>query len=208
MICNTMPIKNLTSLESRLVQLFEEHGYVESYIKNQFHEYSPHHIYFLKNLHCKKHEIIQCGIKYSKVYDYIEFTIYVSFDDTPEQTLRETMYFDYDRFDDSLFLNESNPRSKFEDIVMHDIEKFLSKSERMCDFLHLVFEAGHWIKDVSERCEIHAYCGNCGMETVKVIDICRVVVFQQTNPLICEEYVINDSGDFDKIDLNKHICVR
>lgn len=208
MICNTMPIKNLTSLESRLVQLFEEHGYVESYIKNELHKDSSNHVYFLKSLYCKKRENIQCGIKYSRVYNYIEFVIYVSFDHVPEQTLRETMYFDYDRFEDIFESNEINPKSETIDLIMYNIEKLLSKSERMCDFLHLIFEAGNWLKDVSERCEIHSYCGNCGMETFKVIDICRVVVFKQTNPLICEEYVINDSGDFDKIDLNKHICGR
>lgn len=208
MIYKTVPIENLTSLESRFVQLFEEHGYVESYIKNELHKDSPNHVYFLKSLYCKKHENIQCGIKYSKVYDYIEFVIYVSFDHVPEQTLRETMYSDYNRFEDIFESNEIKPKSEIIDLIMHDIEKLLSKSERMCDFLHLIFEAGNWLRDVSERCEIHAYCVNCGMETFKVIDNCRILVFQQTNPLIWEEYMINDRGDFDKIDLNKHICGR
>jgi len=201
-----MPIENLSNLESSFVKLFEENGYVESYRKNVFHKLSPYHIYFLKDLYCKTNEDIQCGIKYSKVYNYIEFTIYVSFNCVHEQRLIKRICFDDDRFDVMFISTENNLQSNFSDIVMHEIEKSLSKSERMCDFLNLAFEAGYWILDMSEECKIYTYCGSCGRETLKIIDFQSIKIFNQANPDIFEEYLINDSSDFDKIDLSRHIC--
>lgn len=196
MLCIKMPIDNLSNLERTFVQLFEENGYVESYEKNEYHINSPHHIYFLKNIYrliSKTTESvvsIQCGIKYSRLYEYVEFVVYVENRDCPEATLKETVQLDTDVDTDKYSFIE-------------EIKNLLLKSERMCSFIHLIFDMGHWVVNMPELCTIFIYCGKCSNVIFKISEISSIGLGAHPQ---YEEYKNVDVYDLDETHLSKHIC--
>lgn len=200
MLCIKMPIDNLSNLERTFVQLFEENGYVESYEKNEHHADSPHHLYFIKDMFRETNEkkgmteSIQCGVKYSRVYSYIEFEIYLKCKYISEQTVKQTIHFFTDYYDELDY-----PEVK----IIKDIRNLISKSEKMCDFIQLFCSTKYWIVDMSERCMICAYCNICNKQILQIQNVSSIELHNFPD---YRKPITYDVDDFDKIYLSKHTC--
>jgi hypothetical protein len=205
----------LVEYEKMFIHLFEENGYVESYDRKSYDHKSYDHdslnvqrhknnMYFFKNMYLSKDESgkinkgIDCEIKYSYVFDYISFNIYVSsYED--EYAIIGLINLE----EDDIVYPDKLLRMKY--VHIDKIKNMLAMCERMYEFIRFCFDRSCKIINSMDYSGFGFSCNKCNNQIFKIDSITNVIVFDSPSTIYKRRYSIND--DFASI-LDIHACIK